>query len=369
MPVAHSKAEMEYVAGCWWMRRGTTPTADELMKCMRDGDACALFDARMDSIVIDYDEAKWHQDFERDARKVDRGDALSSVETIVKFRRGVGALQHTSPKLVQIECKSYALFQQMVATYEACKGHQNLTFFLHAPRKDAAKACKHVALDAYKRIDALTLAAAKKVEVIFGSSWRKVYNTHGIKSRLWLGTLVASLEWLKTVFGAKMAARLMSGGVAARIETETFRTALVNLVDVFGAAGTVTLMSDSVAARIETETFRSALVNLVELLGADRTAEIMDNCISSRLDDPTLLDSMRTVLATAMVELGGDGEEAYKVVRKLFHNTPYVRLFPKLDAMLDSHNGAVGLVSHLDSANGSSYKRRKTYVDSFLLAN
>ena len=314
MPVAHSKAEMEYVAGCWWMRRGITPTADEIMHCLRDGDASALFDARMDSVVIDYDEAKWHQDFERDERKVDRGDALASVVTIVKFRRGVGALQHTSPKLVQIECKSNALFQQMVATYEACKGHHNFDLFPHAPRKDAAKACKHVALDAYKRIDALTLAAAKKVEVIFGSSWRKVYNTHGIKSRLWLGTLVASLEWLKSVFGAKMAAALMSGGVAARIETETFRTALSNLVDVFGAAATVTLMSDSVAARIETETFRTALSNLVDVFGAAATVTLMSDSVAARIETETFRTALSNLVdvfgAAATVTLMSDSVAA-----------------------------------------------------------
>ena len=37
-----------------------------------------------------------------------------------------------------------------------------------------------------------------------------VYNTGGIKTRLWLGTLLPSLTWLKETFGEKLAARLMS---------------------------------------------------------------------------------------------------------------------------------------------------------------
>ena len=57
---------------------------------------------------------------------------------------------------------------------------------------------------------------------------------------------------------------------------------------------------------------------------------------------------------------------AYKVVRKLFHKTPYVALYPKLDALMDKYDGAVALTRHLDAENGKVYKKRKAYVDALV---
>ena len=40
-----------------------------------------------------------------------------------------------------------------------------------------------------------------------------------------------------------------------------------------------------------------------------------------------------------------------------------MELGAKLDALLDKHDGAVGLTSYLDSVNGGAYKKKRAYVD------
>jgi hypothetical protein len=154
--------------------------------------------------VLDYDEAYFHNTgggFDRDMRKVDRGDAREGAACIVKFRRGLKALGHAPDKLLQPACESTNLVLQVRATFDATRGTIAPSPSTHPPTKASPAACKKAARPAWDKIDKLTEPTTSTLKPIFKSHWSPVYNTHGIKKRLWLGGLAPSLKWLVQAFG------------------------------------------------------------------------------------------------------------------------------------------------------------------------
>ena len=155
---AHSNAEFAWLAGCLYMHLGRMPNVNELLGCVRRGDKTCRFDGMLPRSVLDYDEAYFHDSesgFDRDMRKVDRGDAQDGVECIIKLRRGVEPLDHASSKLVQPVCESKNLFLQLQATFSATRDTVAASIFTHPPTKPSSAACKKVALAAWAEIDKL----------------------------------------------------------------------------------------------------------------------------------------------------------------------------------------------------------------------
>jgi len=200
----HSKAEVEWATGViQLLNPGATVTVQNVIDALINGDMCSLLDARTGNVVLEYDEAKWHGDVDRDVRKM---QALErhGLDRIVRLRRGNYPHLPIDPNcrtpVILVHTNSQSTIVQLRATIEAMNkataGAMELKFDLQA-----MKAAVLTGGEAYKAIDTRTTAKIALLTTRYGKGAGPIFKVGGIKSRLLNDAFVEKLDRVYAMCG------------------------------------------------------------------------------------------------------------------------------------------------------------------------
>ena len=304
MSSPHSKAEMQWVAGMMAVH-GRVVTVQSVLDCIRAGDVFLRSDALIGpGDVLEYDELHWHGDVQRDVRKTTRL-MEHGARRIVRLRRGCAPLKPLLGPVDGDACVYVDVVVETMSTYEQVMGTAK-ALQCDPPHRSVLLDAISIGKLAFEERDARTQAALAHLTTLLGAhAATRVYETHGVKTRLYDVTFRDGLEWLiRDVLGgdASKLQTMMCDSVASRLHDSTFRDGLQWLLrDVLGndASKLQTIMCDSVAVRLHDSTFRDALQWLVrDVLGNDasKLQTIMCNSVAARLQKPTFREGLLWLL-------------------------------------------------------------------------
>ena len=186
----HSRAEARWTAGvCQLLRPDRDVTVDDMLRAMRDGDACGLSDGAVDDTVFEYDEVHFHTNVARDVRKTAAIAARAGVRTILRLRRGCDPfrldLEAGAARVVFVCTDSHNTVVQLRITAEA----------LELPFDELRARVAVVTGDrAFDDVDARTVAAIAFLTSRYGAFAARILKVTGVRSRLWKPELCQALD-------------------------------------------------------------------------------------------------------------------------------------------------------------------------------
>jgi len=247
----HSKEEVRWVAGVRKLLYGAVASVDDVIRDLIHGDRCSLSDARIGKVVLEYDEAYWHGDMDRDVRKMQILAARDDLTTIVRLRRGncprlpIDPNCRTRVVLIHIDTKN------PIKQLEATAAAMGLPFDRH--EMEAAVRTGNLA---HTAIDTRTAAKIASLTAWYGNEAGPICTMGGVKSRLLDGAFVEKLDRVHAMCGGDgtRMCNFMCDGVAAALagpDVEQFfqsvgRLRVLGIVD----KGLDTFMCNGVASRL-----------------------------------------------------------------------------------------------------------------------
>ena len=223
-----------------------------VLRALSDGDACNCSDARIGATVLEYDEEHSHGDVGRDVRKTNTLAGRTDITLIVRLRVGCKLFPvdpNCGARVVFVCTSSRNTVEQLRVTAEA----MGYPFDAHAIKTAVATGD-----GAFDEIDKNTRAAIALLSQWYGHDAKRIYDVHGVWSRLWTPNFVEAHKKVRndvcgrdvgvmcTFMGNSMAAAI-SGPNAA-----LFWAGVERLERDFGISGMslVTFMCNGVAAAI-----------------------------------------------------------------------------------------------------------------------